>query len=119
MAKVMAPAGIAERIEAYLAEKMPEAADLRVRRVVRIPGGASRETWSCDVRWVENGEAREQGLIIRADPVASLLESNRDMEFRVYQALQGSGVPVPRATQAVGVASHASPSVAARWSTTS
>jgi aminoglycoside phosphotransferase (APT) family kinase protein len=96
MAKVMAPAGMAERLEAYLAAKMPGAAELRVRRVVRIPGGASRETWSCDARWVEDGEVREQGLIVRADPEASLLESNRDMEFRVYQALQGSGIPVPR-----------------------
>jgi hypothetical protein len=31
MAKVMAPAGMKERIEAYLAVKMPAAADLRVR----------------------------------------------------------------------------------------
>jgi aminoglycoside phosphotransferase (APT) family kinase protein len=32
---------------------------------------------------------------LRRDPEASLLETERDVEFRVYQALQGSGVPVP------------------------
>jgi aminoglycoside phosphotransferase (APT) family kinase protein len=95
MPKTMAPAGMSDRIAAYLAHKMPEASDVRVRRVVRIPGGASRVTWSCDARWTEDGETREQGFIIRADPEASLLESNRDVEFRVYQALQESGVPVP------------------------
>lgn len=96
MVRAMAPAGMGERVAAYLAHRMPGATDVRVRRVFRIPGGASRETWSCDARWTEEGERREQGLIIRADPEASLLESNRDMEFRVYQALQESGVPVPR-----------------------
>jgi aminoglycoside phosphotransferase (APT) family kinase protein len=95
MQRTMAPPGIAERIAAYLRHKMPAARDLSVRRVVRIPGGASRETWSCDARWTEEGATREQGFILRADPGASLLESNRDMEFRVYRALQGSGVPVP------------------------
>jgi aminoglycoside phosphotransferase (APT) family kinase protein len=75
---------------------MPEARDVSVRRVFRIPGGASRVTWSCDARWLEDGERREQGFILRADPDASLLESSRETEFRVYQALQGSDVPVPR-----------------------
>ncbi len=92
----MAPSGMSDRIAAYLAEKMPRARAISVRRVYRIPGGASRETWSCDARWTEDGARREQGFILRMDPEASLLESNRDMEFRVYQALQGSGVPVPR-----------------------
>jgi len=85
-----------DRIAAYLAHKMPAASDIRVRRLLRIPGGASRITWSFDARWIEDAHEIEQGLIIRADPEASLLESNRDQEFRVYQALQGSAVPVPR-----------------------
>jgi aminoglycoside phosphotransferase (APT) family kinase protein len=96
MARTIAPEGMSDRIAAYLAHMMPGARDVRVRRVIRIPGGASRETWSFDARWTEGDETREQGFIIRADPEASLLESNRDQEFRVYQALQDSGVPVPR-----------------------
>ncbi|MGH2603643.1 MAG: phosphotransferase family protein, partial [Dehalococcoidia bacterium] len=95
MTRTMAPAGMADRIAAYLTHKMPAARDLRVRRVYRIPGGASRETWSCDARWTEDGVLHEQGFIIRADPDASLLESNRDVEFRIYQAIQESGILVP------------------------
>jgi aminoglycoside phosphotransferase (APT) family kinase protein len=86
---------MSDRIAEHLAHKMPGAADVRVRRLFRIPGGASRVTWSFDACWSEDSHEREQGFIIRADPDASLLESNRDQEFRVYQALQGSGVPVP------------------------
>lgn len=93
----VSPAGMGERIAAYLATKLPDAVDVRVRRLYRIPGGASRETWNLDARWREAGEWREQGFILRADPAASLLVSNRDQEFRIYRALAESGVPVPRA----------------------
>jgi aminoglycoside phosphotransferase (APT) family kinase protein len=96
MPRTLAPAGLSERITAYLQHRLPGVSDLTVRRVYRIPGGASRETWSCDARWQEGGQRREQGFILRLDPDASLLDSNRDGEFRVYQALQGSGIPVPR-----------------------
>ncbi|MGI8553640.1 MAG: phosphotransferase family protein [Dehalococcoidia bacterium] len=96
MARRMAPAGMSDRIAAYLQAKLPAARDLQVRRLFRIPGGASRETWSFDARWSDDGESHEQGFILRADPEASLLDSNRNVEFRVYQALQDSGVPVPR-----------------------
>ena len=42
------------------------------------------------------GKARAgSGFVLRRDPEASLLESGRDAEFRVYQALQKTGVPVP------------------------
>lgn len=96
MATPIAPAGMSEQIRAYLQHKLPEAREVSVRRLFRIPGGASRETWSCDTRWIVGDEPHEQGLILRADPEASLLESNRNSEFRIYQALEGSGVPAPR-----------------------
>jgi aminoglycoside phosphotransferase (APT) family kinase protein len=85
----------AEQVAAYLQHKMPEAREIEVSKPARIPGGASRETWSCDAAWTEGGERRERGLILRRDPEASLLETERDVEFRVYQALQSTGVPVP------------------------
>lgn len=85
-----------ERIAAYLRHQLPAARDLCVRGLVRIPGGASRVTWSCDARWMEEGASREAGLILRLDPEASLLDSNREMEYRVYAALQGTGLPLPR-----------------------
>ena len=88
-----------EQVAAYLQHKMPAARDIAVEKLARIPGGASRETWSFDATWRE-GETADAppgkgGFILRRDPEAGLLDTERNVEFRVYQALQGTGVPVP------------------------
>jgi aminoglycoside phosphotransferase (APT) family kinase protein len=84
-----------EQVAAYLQHQMPDAREIEVAQLWRIPGGASRETWSFDATW-RAGKARAgRGFILRRDPEASLLETERYVEFRVYQALQGTGVPVP------------------------
>jgi len=85
----------AGQLVAYLSHRMPKASELAVTNVSRIPGGASRETWSFDASWSEAGAAVTRSFIARRDPTASLLESNNDLEFELYTALQGSGVPVP------------------------
>ncbi|MBI5284939.1 MAG: phosphotransferase family protein [Chloroflexi bacterium] len=84
-----------EQLAAYLRHRMPEATGISVAAVARIPGGASRETWSFDARWSGPQGAVEGGFIARRDPTASLLESNNDLEFELYTALAGSGIPVP------------------------
>lgn len=84
-----------EQVAAYLQHKMPDAREIAVSQLFRISGGASRETWSCDATWREGKARSGRGFILRRDPEASLLETERYVEFRVYQALQGSGVPVP------------------------
>lgn len=86
-----------KRIAAYLAHQMPSARGLRVSSLRRIPGGASRETWSFDATWEEDGQERTAGYIVRRDPDASLLETDRGVEYAIYRALEGSGVPAPRA----------------------
>jgi hypothetical protein len=43
----------AERVADYLRSKLPQASEVTVENVFRIPGGASRETWSFDARWSE------------------------------------------------------------------
>ncbi len=45
----------AERIAECLQSRLPQASDIAVQNVFRIPGGASRETWSFDARWREGG----------------------------------------------------------------
>lgn len=84
-----------QQLVAYLRHRMPHVSDLRVSNIARIPGGASRETWSFDAHWREGDREVTQGFIVRRDPTASLLETERDLEFRLYAALQNSGVPVP------------------------
>src|SRR5262245_33331899 len=85
-------------VAAYLGRRLPDAHDVQVTKLYRIPGGASRETWSVDTAWTEsNGKKRQQGFIIRRDPTASLVHSERELEFAFYQSFAGNpDVPVPR-----------------------
>jgi aminoglycoside phosphotransferase (APT) family kinase protein len=89
---------LSDRIAAYLGTRLPDARDVRVTRLHRIPGGASRETWSVDAAWTNGtGRTQQQGFIIRRDPAASLVEgSDRRVEFAFYRSFHGSRVPVPR-----------------------
>ena len=87
---------LADGLAAYLAHRKPGAGGIAVENVYRIPGGASRETWAFDARWTEGGKLSERAFILRRDPDASLLETDRDVEFRVMEAAHNAGVPVPR-----------------------
>jgi aminoglycoside phosphotransferase (APT) family kinase protein len=81
----------------YFTARLDDAHDVEVTRLYRIPGGASRETWSVDLRWLEStGKERYQGFIIRRDPEASLVDSDRRVEFDFYRSFADSTVPVPR-----------------------
>jgi aminoglycoside phosphotransferase (APT) family kinase protein len=83
------------RVAAYLAKKMPHAADVSVAALERISGGASRETYRFVARWTEAGKPRERRMILRRDPPASLIDTERRIEFAAYRAFHGSAVPVP------------------------
>ena len=84
-----------DQLAAYLREQMPHAAELRVSNVARIFGGASRETWSFEAAWSENGAAIQRSFIARRDPPASLLSDNDLLEYDIYAAIEGSDIPVP------------------------
>lgn len=84
-----------QRLLDYLQRRLPEANDLAVSNIARIAGGASRETWSFDARWQQDGDTVEREFILRRDPPASLLDGNNDLEFELYSAMANSGIPVP------------------------
>jgi aminoglycoside phosphotransferase (APT) family kinase protein len=84
-----------QRIARYLSSRIPDAADISVSNLYRIPGGQSRETWSFDAAWRQNGAQVQRGFILRRDPDASVLQTDREAEFRVMQAVHGRGVPIP------------------------
>lgn len=86
---------LAPRVAAYLAAKMPHAADVSVEAMERISGGASRETYRFRATWREDGRTHERKMILRRDPPASLIETERRVEFEAYRAFFGSAVPVP------------------------
>lgn len=83
------------RVAAYLAYRMPEARDVAVDGLERISGGASRETYRFVARWTGAEGARQRRMILRRDPPASLIDTERKVEFGAYRAFHGSTVPVP------------------------
>jgi aminoglycoside phosphotransferase (APT) family kinase protein len=83
------------RLAAYLARRMPGATEIAVSGMERISGGASRETYRFVASWREAGAARSRRMILRRDPPASLIQTERRMEFEAYRAFHGSAVPVP------------------------
>jgi len=79
---------LSRRLEQYLSSLWND--NVRVINLARIPGGASRETYRFDAE--TRGGAR--GLILRRDPVGSLIDTDRRVEFLAYKSFHGV-VPVP------------------------
>ena len=85
-----------DRVRRYLAARVPNANDIEIARLERTGGGASRETWLVDAEWTEDDVRALHPLIIRRDPTASVLESDRRREFEVIRAARQIPVPVPQ-----------------------
>ena len=83
------------RLADYIATRMPQASGVAVSHLERISGGASRETYRFRLSWTDAGTARDRRLILRRDPPASLIDTERRVEFEAYRAFHGSAVPVP------------------------
>ena len=81
---------LSRRLEQYLSKLWDH--DVRVHDLSRIPGGASRETYRFDAE----SKGAMRGLILRRDPVGSLIDTNRRIEFLAYKSFHGI-VPVPEA----------------------
>lgn len=88
-------ATLEERLAGYAATRLPAGDDVRVEKLARIFGGASRETYRFVLRWRESGKERSRRLILRRDPPGSLIETERAVEFGAYRAFHGTAVPVP------------------------
>ncbi|MBI1263040.1 MAG: phosphotransferase [Rhizobiales bacterium] len=86
---------LSQRFAAYLQHRMPHVSNVEVSGLSRIHGGASRETYRLRASWRENGVEGGRALILRRDPVASLIETERDLEFNAYRAFHPTGLPVP------------------------
>ncbi len=82
---------LAERLGAYLSRT--SGSPTTIEALSRIPGGASRETYSFDA--VTRG--RREGFILRRDPAGSLIETDRRLEFLAIRSFAGKGVAAPEA----------------------
>jgi aminoglycoside phosphotransferase (APT) family kinase protein len=82
---------------AYVAHKLPDASDIGVDAVGRIHGGASRETYRLRLSYRRGRDSVDRPVILRKDPPASLIDTDREVEFAAYRAFQDTNVPVPEA----------------------
>lgn len=86
-----------ENVAAWLAARQPGWHAIMVTNLHRLPMGASRETFRFDLSWTDaDGTAQQMKAILRRDPAASNVDSDRAHEFAAYQAIYGHGVPVPK-----------------------
>ena len=92
----MPPEALAERLTAYCRAQRPLAQALRIDALQRIFGGASRETWRFRLVETVAGVEQSHDLILRRDPPASLIDTERRREFAAYRAFEGTAVPVPQ-----------------------
>jgi aminoglycoside phosphotransferase (APT) family kinase protein len=79
----------------FIAEQVG-AASVHIEDLRRLPGGASRETWSLDVSYEHDGATVRLPLVLRKDPGPTTLPSNRGDEFRLLAAAHAAGVSVPQ-----------------------
>ena len=59
--------------------------------IEQIPGGASRETYRLQL----SIDGSSRSVILRRDPPSSLIDTERGLEYRTYEAAWRAGIPVP------------------------
>lgn len=87
-------AELSERLRVFISEQ-GKFADVKIANLHKMPGGASREIWSFDCTMRDAGGVTTRGMVLRRDPGAQRIESNRRHEFLVLRAAFEEGVPVP------------------------
>ena len=84
-----------ERLAAYILQQTG-AARASVEGMRRLPGGASRETWSFDATYDADGKTIRLPLVLRRDPGPTSIQTSRREEFLLIKAARAEGVPVPQ-----------------------
>lgn len=84
-------------IEAYLTNYFTDAKNATVSLFKRIHGGASRETYSIDLKIERRTGIEERGLILRKDPIDSLIDTDRRIEFSAIRSVKDLDIPAPNA----------------------
>lgn len=95
-----------EALTDYLCRRFPDWRNVAVANVEQLPLGASRETFRFDLSYDDANGYHCEKLILRRDPPASNVDSDRRHEFLSYQAIYGHGVPVPKMVLLEEDASH-------------
>lgn len=99
-------ASLEAKLAEYIQLRMPAAAEVRIDGLEQVSGGASRQTYRFRLSYQKGGQAHERRLILRRDPSASLIDTDRKIEFAAYKAFFGTSVPVPEVLWLEDDASH-------------
>jgi aminoglycoside phosphotransferase (APT) family kinase protein len=83
-------------LEAFLRGQLPAHAEPEVWGLRRSGTGTSRENWPFDAAWIENGTRSVHQLLMRRDPPAGVVETQRAVEFALLRRLAGTPVPAPK-----------------------
>ena len=88
---------MAQRLQAWLADKYPQRSNLTISDLDSPAAGASNETLLFEIRWGEGEEQHSQGLVARLEQVGEGLFPEYDLEFqyRTMARLATTEVKVP------------------------
>jgi aminoglycoside phosphotransferase (APT) family kinase protein len=88
---------VASGLRRFVEAQLPMVTDLRIEDLRRTSAGFSRENWVFEASWIdEGGSAVHEPLIMRRDPVGSVLDTDRRIEFAVLRTLESTAIPAPR-----------------------
>lgn len=82
-------------LEEFIRRRLGQVDGLRVEGEARATGGQSRENWPFDLHWEDGGQSQHRRLFLRRDPVGSVLETDRRVEFEVLRRLHDQPVRAP------------------------
>ena len=84
---------VSERLRAFLAQRVQ--GELRVTDIRSIAGGSSKEQYAFRLSWTdENGTPRDEQLVLRMRPTASVVETHPLREYQAIAAVRDT-LPVP------------------------
>lgn len=84
---------VKDRTAKFLSEKW--GCQVNVDEIEKVFGGASRETYRLRACWHESGHEQARRMILRRDPVTSLIDTERELEYSAYANIYPTDIPVP------------------------
>ncbi len=82
-------------LEGFVRRRLGDVGELRVEGEARAIGGQSRENWPFNLLWEDEGQPHRRRLFLRRDPVGSVLETDRRVEYEVLRRLHDQPVRAP------------------------
>ncbi len=90
---------IQTKLKSWFLTKLPRADDLSFSPLTKPGAGLSNETFLFDMQWKENGQNKQEKLVVRWSPMRFVLFDKYDMkqQYLIMKHLDDTAVPVPRA----------------------